>query len=47
EWVRIVLKDEDRGEAELRAKRFLNCEKRKNYKFDITAVSCRGKESEK
>lgn len=39
----IVLKEE--GEAELRAKRVLNCEKRKNYKFDIAAVGCNGKQS--
>jgi len=38
----IVLKDRDKGEAELRAKKTLNCEKRKNYKFDIVAVSCAG-----
>lgn len=43
----IILKDEERGEAELRAKRLLNCEKRKNYKFDIAAVSCREVPSEK
>ncbi|XP_021955255.1 calsyntenin-1 [Folsomia candida] len=42
----IVLKDEERGEAELRAKRLLNCEKRKNYKFDIAAVSCVGDTSD-
>ncbi|XP_072382339.1 calsyntenin-1 [Diabrotica undecimpunctata] len=39
----IVLKDD--GYAELRAKRVLNCEKRKNYKFDIAAVGCNGKQS--
>uniref|UniRef100_V5GPF1 Calsyntenin-1 n=1 Tax=Anoplophora glabripennis TaxID=217634 RepID=V5GPF1_ANOGL len=39
----IVLKEE--GEAELKAKRVLNCEKRKNYKFDIAAVGCNGKQS--
>ncbi|XP_060534090.1 calsyntenin-1 isoform X2 [Cylas formicarius] len=33
------------GHAELRAKRSLNCEKRKNYKFDIAAVGCNGKQS--
>jgi len=42
----IILKDEERGEAELRAKHLLNCEKRKNYKFDIAAVSCRGEVSD-
>ncbi|KAG8233612.1 hypothetical protein J437_LFUL001023 [Ladona fulva] len=36
----IILKDKERGEAELRARKTLNCEKRKNYKFDIAAVSC-------
>ncbi|PSN32451.1 Calsyntenin-1 [Blattella germanica] len=36
----IVLKPG--GEAELRARKALNCEKRKNYKFDIAAVSCNG-----
>ncbi|XP_066260044.1 calsyntenin-1 isoform X1 [Euwallacea similis] len=33
------------GHAELRARRSLNCEKRKNYKFDIAAVGCNGKQS--
>jgi len=42
----IRLRDEETGEAELLAKRPLNCEKRKNYKFDITAISCQGVESE-
>ncbi|CAH0549195.1 unnamed protein product [Brassicogethes aeneus] len=40
----IILKDD--GFAELKAKRVLNCEKRKNYKFDISAVGCNGKQSE-
>jgi hypothetical protein len=35
------------GEAELRARKVLNCEKRKNYKFDIAAVSCTGEVSDK
>jgi len=35
------------GEAELRARKALNCEKRKNYKFDIAAVSCTGEVSDK
>ncbi|XP_022199172.2 calsyntenin-1 isoform X1 [Nilaparvata lugens] len=39
----IILKNG--GEAELRARRNLNCEKRKNYKFDIAAVSCSGEQS--
>lgn len=43
--VQIILKSE--GEAELRARRVLNCEKRKNYKFDIAAVSCTGEQSDK
>jgi hypothetical protein len=43
----IVLKDREKGEAELRAKKSLNCEKKKNYKFDIVAVSCSGISSEK
>ncbi len=43
----IVMKDRERGEAELRAKKSLNCEKKKNYKFDIVAVSCSGISSEK
>lgn len=41
----IRLRDRVTGEAELLTKRPLNCEKRKNYKFDITAVSCEGIES--
>lgn len=40
----ILLKGE--GEAELRAKKSLNCEKRKNYRFDIAAVSCSGEISD-
>nr|CAD7446288.1 unnamed protein product [Timema bartmani] len=36
----IVLKNQI--EAELHARKVLNCEKRKNYKFDIAAVSCSG-----
>ncbi|XP_073992692.1 calsyntenin 1 [Rhodnius prolixus] len=40
----IILKEG--GEAELRAKKVLNCEKRKNYKFDIAAISCTGQQSE-
>lgn len=41
---KIILKNND--EAELRARKPLNCEKRKNYKFDIAAVSCSGVVSE-
>lgn len=43
--LQIILKEG--GEAELRAKKVLNCEKRKNYKFDIAAISCTGQQSEK
>lgn len=39
----IVTKED--GYAELRARRVLNCEKRRNYKFDIAAVGCNGKQS--
>ncbi|KAI5755859.1 hypothetical protein M8J77_020208 [Diaphorina citri] len=39
---KIILKADSDGEAELQAKRSLNCEKRKNYKFDIAPVSCSG-----
>lgn len=35
----------ENGYAELRARRVLNCEKRRNYKFDIAAVGCDDKES--
>ncbi|KAK8389910.1 hypothetical protein O3P69_012838 [Scylla paramamosain] len=42
----IRLRDDMTGEAELMAKHSLNCEKRKNYKFDITAISCTGVESQ-
>lgn len=34
----------DGGYAELRARRVLNCEKRRNYKFDIAAVGCDGEQ---
>lgn len=43
--VQIVNKAE--GEAKLVAKKELNCEKRKAYKFDIAAVGCDGLTSEK
>ncbi|XP_015603038.1 calsyntenin-1 [Cephus cinctus] len=36
----------EKGTAELRALRVLNCEKRRNYKFDIAAVGCSGAQSE-
>lgn len=45
--LQIRLRNEVTGEAELLAKVPLNCEKRKNYKFDITAISCDGIESQK
>lgn len=35
----------ENGYAELRARRVLNCEKRRNYKFDIAAIGCNGKQS--
>lgn len=38
----IILKEDTEGEAELQAKKSLNCEKRRNYKFDIAPVSCSG-----
>ena len=41
------MKDREKGEAELRARKTLNCEKKKNYKFDIVAVSCSGVVSDK
>jgi len=43
----VVMKDREKGEAELRARKTLNCEKKKNYKFDIVAVSCSGVVSDK
>ncbi|XP_012282525.1 calsyntenin-1 [Orussus abietinus] len=36
----------EKNTAELRAIRVLNCEKRRNYKFDIAAVGCNGVQSE-
>lgn len=41
----IIVKE--KGIAVLRALRSLNCEKRRNYKFDIAAVACNGLQSEK
>ncbi|KAH1018515.1 hypothetical protein HUJ05_006264 [Dendroctonus ponderosae] len=35
------------GQAVMEAHRRLNCEKRKNYKFDIIAVGCNKKESQR
>lgn len=43
----VKLLDRDRGEAVLEAKRELNCEKRRSYKFAIRAVACNGQHSEK
>ncbi|XP_057335563.1 calsyntenin-1 [Microplitis mediator] len=40
----IIVKE--KGIAVLRALRVLNCEKRRNYKFDIAAVACNGAQSE-
>lgn len=37
----------EKGFGVLEAKRALNCEKRKNYKFDIVAVMCDGSKSER
>ncbi len=45
--LQIILKDDGEGEVQLKPHRTLNCEKRKNYKFDIAAVSCSGEVSEK
>ena len=41
--MQIILKDG--GEVQLKAKKLLNCEKRRNYRFDVAAVSCSGKVS--
>lgn len=41
----ILLKEN--GVAKLKALRVLNCEKRRNYKFDIAAVACNGALSER
>uniref|UniRef100_T1J4B1 Cadherin domain-containing protein n=1 Tax=Strigamia maritima TaxID=126957 RepID=T1J4B1_STRMM len=42
----LRLVDKTKGTAELIAKKEVNCEKRKNYKFSIAAVSCDGVYSE-
>ncbi|XP_034235653.1 calsyntenin-1 isoform X1 [Thrips palmi] len=42
----IILKEDGEGEVQLKPHRTLNCEKRKNYRFDIAAVSCSGEVSE-
>jgi len=39
--------DKSRGEGILEAKRELNCEKRRSYKFGIRAIGCNGLESDK
>lgn len=41
--LQIMLIDEN--EARLRVRTPLNCEKRRNYKFDIAAVGCDGTNS--
>lgn len=43
----VQIVDKENGEAKLVAKKELNCEKRKAYKFDIAAVGCDGLTSEK
>nr|XP_042905858.1 calsyntenin-1 [Parasteatoda tepidariorum] len=42
----VQVVDKAKGEAKLVAKKALNCEKRKAYKFDIAAVGCDGLMSE-
>lgn len=42
----VRITDDAKGEAELFAKKDLNCEKHRNYKFDIAAVGCNGLVSE-
>lgn len=42
----VRITDEATGKAELFAKKELNCEKHRNYKFDIAAVGCNGLVSE-
>jgi len=42
----VLLIDREQGLAELRSKKPLNCEKRKNYKFDVVAEGCDGVISE-
>ena len=42
----VQIVDKENGEAKLIAKKELNCEKRKAYKFDIAAVGCDGLTSE-
>ena len=43
----VQIVDKENGDAKLVAKKELNCEKRKAYKFDIAAVGCDGQMSEK
>lgn len=38
----VHITNEESGEAELFAKKDLNCEKHRSYKFDIAAVGCNG-----
>lgn len=42
----IVVLDQEKGTAQLRAKQPLNCEEKKSYQFDIQALSCTGTYSE-
>lgn len=43
----VQIVDKETGDAKLIAKKELNCEKRKAYKFDIAAKGCDGLLSEK
>ncbi|KAK2710413.1 hypothetical protein QYM36_011810 [Artemia franciscana] len=42
----LVIANQETGEADLRARRPLNCEKRKSYSFDFVAVACTGAASQ-
>jgi len=43
----VQITDRINGEAIIEAKRDLNCEKRRSYKFSIRAIACNGLRSEK
>jgi hypothetical protein len=43
----VQITDRKNGEAIIEAKRDLNCEKRRSYKFSIRAIACNGLHSEK
>ncbi len=43
----VQITDRINGEAIIEAKRDLNCEKRRSYKFSIRAIACNGLHSEK